>query len=112
MANERPKMRRSSTRNPIMLYCSQPTQTKDDSEPEKSEFPPCKEGNGTPPSRYSPVALLPRPQQLTISNEEEEPPQSRHRQPNTGLGQTNILNTVNAIAPVQPTKVVPYIPYA
>ena len=127
MVSEGPKMNRSNThRKPILLYCSQATQTEDDSvtldsvteddsEAEDSDFPPCRVGN-LPPliiSHYSPViapshSCHPRAamrgiqqQRLTISSEE-----AHHRQPNTGLGQSNIVNTVDATATVLHTKVI------
>jgi hypothetical protein len=121
MVSERPKMNHSNThRKPILLYCSQATQTRDDSEleAEDSDFPPCCVGNCPPLiSHYSPVtvpshsryppAAASGTRQLTISSE-EEPSQSQHRQ-HTGLGQTNIVNIVDATATVSHTKVILYI---
>lgn len=126
MVSERPKMNRSSThRKPVLLYCNQATQTQDDSEVEDSDFPPCRVGNDPPLIfRYSPVTFpsssrYPQAaasrilqQQPTIPSE-EEPSQSlaqRHRQPNTGLGGTNIVNIIDATATVSHTKVILYIP--
>lgn len=125
MVSEQPKMKRSIThRKPILLYCSQATQTHDDSEAEDSDFPPCREGNSPPLiSRYSPVQAIPSRsrypraaasgiQPTTSSKGPEEPPQSRRRQkPNAGLGQANVVNVVDSTAPVLNAKVVPYIPY-
>ncbi|KAF8798518.1 hypothetical protein BYT27DRAFT_7320414 [Phlegmacium glaucopus] len=98
--------------NYIPLYCSQPSQTlpQGDSEVELSDFPPIKERNSTPP--MSPVPVHSRPlrpkaapggsQQLPVSSE-EEPPRSQHRR-QPGLGQANILNMVDAVAPVPHAK--------
>jgi hypothetical protein len=100
---------------PIVLYCSRPTQTRDDSkaDSEESDFPPCLEGNCTPimsrssptvPSHYLPAATSGSQQQLTTSGGKE--PQSQHRRlPNPGLGQTNVVNTL-ATATALNTKVV------
>jgi hypothetical protein len=109
-------------RKPILLYCSQATQTQDhdDSETEDSDFPPCRVGNLPPliSSHYSPVpfklhasGILQR--QLTLSSEDSEEPShtQRRRKPNTGLGRSNIVNTIDAATTVSNTKVkVPYIP--
>lgn len=75
-------MKRSNThRKAILLYCSQATQTQDDSEAElDSDFPPCVEGNHPP----------------LISCHSPEPQLWRRRQPKKGLGQTNVVNTVDA----------------
>lgn len=88
----------------VPLYCSQPTQTHPESEAENSaessDFPPIRIGK--PMSLASAV----RRDQHQLSLSDEEPPQSRHRQlRNTGLGKTNILNVVDATAPVQHRKV-------
>lgn len=127
MVSKCPKMNHSNThRKSITLYCSQATQTKPDNfeaeaSTEDSDFPPCRIGSMTPimsrplplarPSRYPLKAPASSKQQPTIlivssSEEPEKPPQShRHRQPNTvGLGEANILNTVD-------TKVPLFIPY-
>jgi hypothetical protein len=58
--SEQLKMSSNAHRKPIILYCSRPTQTQDDSEAdsEESDFPPCLEGNCTPiMSRSSPAAV-------------------------------------------------------
>lgn len=96
------------------LYCSRSTQTYDnsDDESEDSDFPPCLEGKSPPLMSRSPVpthssrylrapAANSSQHQLTISSE-KKPHQSsqRHRQLNTGLGQTNIINTVDATTKV------------
>lgn len=130
-------MNRSNTQRKskfVTLYCNQSTQTQDselegqdNSETDDSDFPPCLIGNAPPlMSCYSPVQVTvpshsryyPREaasniqRHLTISSEEpEEPPQSQSRchcrQPNTGLGQTNIVNTVDSdTTAVLHTKVV------
>jgi len=125
MVSEQHKMKRSIThRKPILLYCSQATQTQDDSEAEDSDFPPCREGNCPPlisESHCSPVTVLSRlrhpqaaadgSQQLTISSDEERPQSWRRQKPNTGLGQANVVNMVDTTAPVLRTKVVPFILY-
>jgi hypothetical protein len=90
-------------RKPIILYCSQPTQTQNDSEAEESDdsdFPPCLVGNLTPimsrpspvrpRSRYLPAATSCSQQQLTISGVSEK---EHRRLPNTGLGHKNVVNT-------------------
>jgi hypothetical protein len=108
-------MKRSNThREPILLYCSQPTQTHDESEThyeseadsEDSEFPPCRVGNDPPlisrrssspvirPNSHHPRAAASSSQrQLTISSGKEL---QRRRQLNKGLGKTNVVNTVDA----------------
>ena len=105
----------------ILLYCSQPTQTPDDSEAEESDFPPCLVGNCMPimsrspaavpsRSRYLPAATSGSQQQLTISGKKE--PQSQHRQlPNPGLGQMNVVNTT-ATALNKKVLVILYISYS
>jgi hypothetical protein len=123
MASKQPNMNRSNThRKPILLYCSQATQTQDDSEAGDSDFPPCRVGNCPPliSSRYSPVTVPshsrhPRAaassilqRQLSISSEEEPSQTQRHRKLNTGLGRSNIVNTVDATATVSHTKVIIY----
>jgi hypothetical protein len=125
MVSERTKMKRSNThRKFTTLYCDQSTQTQegqDNSETEDSDFGPCLIGNSLPimlrpspvvlPSRYQAAARSQQQPIIVISSEEsEEPPQCR--QPNPGLGQTNIVNTVDATATVLHIKVVLYIPYA
>jgi len=87
----------------IPLYCNQSTQTQRESdyeteaESESSDFPPIRIGK-----RMSPTsAMCQNPHQLP----EEEPPQLHCcQQHNTGLEQTNILNVVEATAPVQNEK--------
>ena len=110
----------------ITLYCNRAIQTEPDNSEaeasaEDSDFPPCRIGSMTPimsrpsplarPSRYPLKAPASSERQPTIiivssSEEPEEPPQShRRQQPNTvGLGEANILNTVD-------TKVLLFIPY-
>jgi hypothetical protein len=104
-------------RRPIPLYCSQPLQTQDDSEAEvSSDFPPIRERNSTPPAPPAHAhSRLPRRQavptsskQLPLSSEEEEPQFRGRRQPDVGLGQSNVLNMVDTLAPVGPVKVTPY----
>ena len=66
------------------------------------------------PSRYLAAAsnIQQKPIIIISSEESEEHPQSQRRQqPNTGLGCTNIVNTVDATATVSHTKVVLYISY-
>jgi hypothetical protein len=119
MVSDQSKMQgNNSHRRHIPLYCNQSSEpTQNESEAELSDFPPIKERNSTPPSpapsvparsRYLPQAARRYPQQHPLSSE-EEPQSQRHRQPKTGLGQTNMLNTVDAISPVQHAKVTPYI---
>ena len=132
MVSKQPKMNHSNThRTFITLYCSRATQTmtepdnsEDNSETEAStehsDFPPCRIGNMSPImfcplpdahcSHYPPRATassvqLKQPTIMISSSEEpEESPQSHHyQQLNTGLGQANILNTVN-------TKVLLFFP--
>lgn len=101
---------------PISAHSLAARQTMSDSEAELSDFPPIKERNSTPSAPPIPVySHLPRPQtarrssrQLPLSSEEESPQSRRCRQPNMGLGQNNIVNTVNAVAPVQQAKVTPH----
>ena len=104
-------------RCPIPLYCSQLLQTQDDSEAEVSlDFPPIREWNSTPPAPPAHAhSRLPRCQvvptsskQLPLSSEEEEPQFRGHRQPDVGLGRSNVLNVVDTLAPVGPVKVTPY----
>ena len=89
----------------VPLYCSQAAQTlpESDYEAESSDFPPIRIGQ-----RMSPASAMRRNQhQLSLSD--EEPPQSRRRQQrDTELGKTNILNVVDATAPVQHRKVTLY----
>lgn len=111
-------MNRSNTRRqPILLYCSRATQTQDDYEAEYSDFLSYRLANGpaliathySPPShsRHSRAAASGIYQrQLTVSSEEEPSQTQRHRQPSTGLGQSNIVNTVGAAAMVSRTKVI------
>ena len=97
-------MNNSNThRKPILLYCSQPTQTHDDSESEDSDFPSCRIGNDPPLISRSPLPIpthsryLPAgSQQLTTLGEKEPHQSQRCGQPNNGLGQTNIINTLDA----------------
>jgi len=117
----------------ITLYCNRATQTEPDNSKaeasaEDSDFPPCRIGSMSPimsrplpvarPSRYPPKATASGVQQPTIiissSEEPEELSQShRSRRPNIGLGQANILNTVDATATVLHAKVLRslFIPY-
>lgn len=124
--------RYNRNRNYIPLYCDQPTQTEEQndlsSEIELSDFPPIRERKSTPPVRVCPpvrvrspvrvhppvrirppVQVRPPPQAVLVSSE-DEPPRSDSqrrpgpsRQPNTGLGQANIINMVasGAIIPVR-----------
>jgi len=129
MVSKRSKMNHSNThRTFITLYCSQATQTKPDNSEaeasaEDSDFPPCRIGSTSPimsrplpvarPSRYLPKAaasseqLQQQPTIIISSSEEpEEPPQShRCRQLNTGLGQANILNTVDTDSDFPPCRI-------
>lgn len=92
----------------IPLYCSQSTQTQPESdyEADSSDFSPIKIGKSMSPA----AAMRRNPQQLPLSD--EEPSQLGHRQHrNAGLGQNNILNTVDATAPVEHGKVIPYTLY-
>ena len=69
-------------------------------EAESSDFGPIRIGK---PEGMSPASAMRRNQyQLSLSNE-EKPPQLRR-----GLGKTNILNVVDATAPVQHRKVMLY----
>ena len=112
-------MNRSKTHSKfITLYCERSTQTQegqDNSETEGSDFGPCLIGNDPPimsrpspvtlPSRYRAAASsIQQKRIVVVSSEESEEPQ-RRQQPNTGLGQTNIINTVDATATVLHTKV-------
>jgi hypothetical protein len=101
----------------ILLYCSQPLQTQDDSEAEVSlDFPLIREQNSTPPAPPAYAhSHLPRrhavptsSKQLPLSSEEEEPQFRGRRQPDVGLGQSNVLNVVDTLAPVGPVKMTPY----
>lgn len=95
----------------VTLYCSQATQTQpesdSESEAEISDFPPTRIGK---PEVMSPASAMRRNQyQLSFKlSDEEEPPQSGHQQRNAGLGEANILNIVDATAPVQHRKVILY----
>lgn len=83
-------------RKPITLYCSQPTQTQEselevkDSEGEDSDsdFPPCRIGKSPPLMSRSPFVPSNRYHQSASGHDSNSPP-------NMGLGQRNILNTVN-----------------
>lgn len=110
-------------RSPVLLYCDQPTQTKESQPQDISEddifyFPPIIEGTSTPLRLRpppSPYFRYPRQPGTTItwtSEEEPEPlqppqphPAHRHQKPNkgsgSGLGRANILNRV----PAQNSKV-------
>jgi hypothetical protein len=100
-------------RRPIPLYCSQPSQTQDDSEAEVSDFPPIRERNSTPPAPPAHSHLPCRQaaptssKQLPLSSEEGEPQLRRRRHPDVGLGRSNVLNVVDTLAPVGPVKVTP-----
>ena len=94
---------------------SQAQEAKDDSEAELSDFPPIKERNSTPPALPIPArSHLPHHQAARrhphsfLSSEEESPQSQHHQQPNTGLGRTNILNMVDAAAPLKHAKVTPH----
>lgn len=104
-------MKRSKThREPILLYCNRPTQTNDVddfeteiSEVEDSDFPPCKIGNSPPLFLRSPsYHRYPRKLEAASSSESQPPQSQRRRQPDAGLGQINLVNTVH-------TKVISYI---
>jgi len=122
--SEQLKMSSNAHRKPIILYCSRPTQTQDDSEAdsEESDFPPCLEGNCTPimsrsspaavPSRYLPAATSGSQQQLTISGEKEPQSESQHRRlpnPGPGLGQMNVVNTTASATALNSKVVILYI---
>lgn len=110
------KMNLSNTHwKPILLYCSRPTQTHDNSESEDSDFPPCWVGVGNSPPLISRSPLpVPRrscylqaaensPQQLATSSEDKPHQSQRRGQLNKGvkeLGQTNVINTVDAVLKV------------
>ena len=116
MVSEQFKMNRSNAhREPIPLFCSKSTQTQDldSSETEDSDFPPCRVGNSPPLNSRSPLPPPRRSRYLRAATSEEEPShcgsQSQHCQkPNTGLGQTNIVNIATATT-FLPTKVSLYI---
>lgn len=82
----------------------------DDSESELSDFPPIKKRNSTAspiPARSCP----PHPQaarrgssQISSPSKEESPQSQRHQEPNVGLGQTNILNMVDAAQQAKVTR--------
>jgi hypothetical protein len=117
MVNVRPKMNGLNTyRKPILLYCDQATQTQEAEDP-GSDVPPCQIGSSRPlifpdysppPTRYvrglRAAAILQQP--ITISSEEESFPTQRHQRLNTGLGQSNVVNTVGATATISHTKVI------
>jgi hypothetical protein len=107
----------------VTLYCDKSMQTEptqDDSDAEASEysdFPPCRIGNDPPllsrahyssesvaapfKSCHPRVATSRIQRQITIISSDEESPQSqRCQQPNKGLGNTNIINTVHATSTV------------
>ena len=101
------KMDRSDNIRPryAPLCCSQPTQTQpDEVEAESSDFPPIRVGK---PERMSPASAMHQNQFSFLSNEESSQSR-RHQQHNTGLGKTNILNVVDATAPMQHRKVILY----
>lgn len=82
--------------NPRRLYiplcCNQSTQTQPESDygGDSTDFPPVKVGK-----RMSPGSAIRR---NPPSN--KDPPQPHHpRQPNAGLGRTNVINAVNATTP-------------
>ena len=108
------------------FYYERSTQTResqDNSETEESDFGPCLIGNAPPIMSRPPVTLPSRYRAATssiqqkpivvVSSEESEGPQPQCRQQlNAGLGQTNIVNMVDATATVLHTKVFLYISYA
>lgn len=99
------------TREPILLYCSRTTQTQEDSEHEfdsdDSEFPPCRIGN-LPPLRNTEHGTLARYLREAAIADQQPPTTLRsphYRQSNTansGLGQTNIVNTFDSDAATLP----------
>ena len=104
--NKQPKMNSPNThRKPVLLYCSRPTQTQEDSETESelSDFPPCKIGNSaplisrswTPPShsRYLQGAMSGSESQQQPTTQSSE--KGTHSKPRRGLGQTNMVNTLS-----------------
>ena len=123
----------------VTLYCNRFTQThptQDDSDAEASEdsdFPPCRIGNDLPLfswahcSSSSPSVAQAAPSQsrhlraatsgiqqqiMTIPSDEESPQPQLRRQPNKGLGKTNIINTVHATSTVVLPKKVFLIYYS
>lgn len=129
MVREQPNMNRYTHSASTKFYHERSTQTRegqDNSETEESDFGPCLIGNAPPimsrpppvtlPSRYwaatSTGSIQQKPIVVVSSEESEEPQPQRRQQPNTGLGQTNIVNMVDATATVLHTKVVLYISYA
>jgi len=124
MVSERPKMNRYTHSKTAKFYHERSTQTREgheNSETEESDFGPCLIGIDprsspvTLPSRYRAAAsnIQQKPIVVVSSEESEEQPQPQRRQQlNTGLGRTNIVNTVDATATVLHTKVVLYISYA
>jgi hypothetical protein len=122
MVSERPKMNRYTHSKTAKFYHERSTQTREgheNSETEESDFGPCLIGDPrspvTLPSHYRAAAsnIQQKPIVVVSSEESEEQPQPQHRQQlNTGLGHTNIVNTVDATATVLHTKVVLYISYA
>ena len=120
--------RRDHKLEPILLYCSQATQTEADSESkadsesetEDSDFPPCRVGNSPPlipnyspataPSRscYPQAAastLLQHQPTIIVSSEDEISPSQHHQQPKTGLARTNIIVDVTTTV-LHTTKVI------
>ena len=95
---------------PLMLYCSQATQTQPESKYEEAEsldFTPIRIGK---PERMSPASAMYKNQyQLSLSDEEEPPQLCCHQQCNAGLGRTNILNIVDTTALVQHRKMTLYL---
>ena len=125
MVSEQSKMNRPNAhRKPIPLFCDKSTQTQDSdesdsSETEDSDFPPCRVGNSAPLISRSPLPPPPRSRyfRAAASSVSEEKPyhhggqSQRCQKPNTGLGRTNIINTVDATATtVLHAKVILYIP--
>jgi hypothetical protein len=89
--SEQPLKMNSSNRKPIILYCSKPTQTQDSEteDSDHSDFPPCRIGN-CPPLSPPPPPRKSRYYRQSASRSKSPP--------SMGLGQTNILNTVNKAA--------------
>lgn len=127
MVSGQPKM--NTRRVPVTLSGDQTAQTQaatneqDSITEEETDFPTVTVRDssriGGPstvvPSIVFPSFLVPRPNpQATataISDKglSSSQPQRRHREPNEGLGGSNILNRIDAIVKAKNTKVVPFL---
>lgn len=109
----------SNNRRRIPLYCSQPAPKTQDRD-SIYYFPPIRDAERKSTSPAPAVAIRSGPQvaqefsqPLHISSEKDPSAMQRRRQPNTGLGQTNLVNvaTGSTTAPVKREEVIPILGY-